>query len=374
MERHIVNIVEILQNHLTGEVCKELGGMVGANESDMGKIIAAGLPSVLSGLGAVASSKSGADKLSKTIGEMDSSIFADLGKMLGSTAMSGGGRMLESLLGSGVVDGLTGVISKFTGVKSTIVKTALGYLAPIVLGAIGASFKGDTPEGAGISKLFSEQKNNITSAMPSGLSVNSVPGFQGLASAGIGSSNDLQEPSGIFGKLLVPSAVIAALIVAGVFLMDNGKKPDNAAKDVAVGAVKPTTEKVEDTSKAVKKTVGEVAAQSKSKIDGADMDTMKTNLTGIMDGLFASLEGIKDANSAEAALPSLKETTSKIDLFGKGVSVLSSEQKTAIGTLIQSQLGKLNLMFEMISALPGIEDTFKQILLQLKGKILSIVG
>lgn len=46
-----MNIVDLIKQQLAGEVTKKLGGMSGIGEADLQKVIGAGLPSLLSGLG-----------------------------------------------------------------------------------------------------------------------------------------------------------------------------------------------------------------------------------------------------------------------------------------------------------------------------------
>jgi hypothetical protein len=348
-----VNLVDVLKNQLAGEVGKKLGGLVGANESEMGKILGAGLPSVLSGLGGMASSKSGADKLAKAIDGMDSSSFGDLGKMLGGGA-SAGGSMLSGLFGGSVVDGIASVVAKFTGINVTIVKTALGYLAPMVLGSVGASFKGAKPDGAGIAKLFSEQKSNIASAMPAGLSLNSVPGFQALTgNVASTAAKAVEETGSGLGKLLVPGAVIAALIAAALFFMNSGtKKPVDTAPKMNSADYQ--------------------ASMGQAK--NAGVDAVKTSVTGMMDGLFSSLDGIKDAAGAESAMPAIKEMASKVDGLGLSLKAIPEAQRSMIGDLIKTQLDKLNPIIERVTSLPGIGDSIKQLLMQLKEKLTGLIG
>ncbi len=329
----------------------------------MGKILGAALPSVLSGLGTVASSKGGADKLSKTIGGMDSSTFGNLDKMLGSNAMSGGGSTLGGLLGGEVVDGIANVISKFIGINATIVKTALGYIAPMVLGSIGASFKGAKPDGAAIAKLFNEQKDNIAAAMPAGLSLGSVPEFQSLASNVANAANQAASDVGNgLGKLLVPGAVIVALIAAGIFLLNGGKKGIDAVKEKAADANRAAVGAMQETSNMVN-----VAAD-------ASTEAVKTSVNGMMDGLVTSLGGIQDSAGAEAAMPALKEMYSKVDGLGLSISALPDTQRTMIGGIIKSQMAKLNPIIEKVSALPGVGDSIKSLLLQLKEKLASFIS
>lgn len=68
--------------------------------------------------------------------------------------------MLSGLFGGSLVDGIAAAISKQTGINATLVKTT-GFLAPLVMGAIGGAMKGSRPNSDTISKLFSEQKQNI---------------------------------------------------------------------------------------------------------------------------------------------------------------------------------------------------------------------
>ncbi len=355
-----MNLVELLKNQLAGEVGKKLGGMVGVNESDMTKILGAGLPSVLSGLGAMASSKSGADKLAKTIGGMDSNVFGDLGKMLGSSATGSGGSLLGNLMGGGVVDGIANVIAKFTGINVTMVKTALGFLAPMVLGSVGSTFKGSKPDGAGIQKLFSEQKSNIAAAMPPGLALDAIPGFKSIGSSVSGAANQAaSEASGGLGKLLVPGAVIAALIAAGIFFFNRGS---DAAKKTD-SATPPSFNN---------ETYG--ASQLAEQTKAAGVDEVKTSFTGMMDGLFTNLDTIKDAAGAEAALPALKDMASKVDGMGLSLSALPDAQRSMIGGIIKSHMEKLNPLIEKVSALPGVGDAIKQILVQLKEKLSSFIS
>ncbi len=355
-----MNLIEMLKSQLAGEVGKKLSGMVGVNESDMGKILGVGIPSLLSGLGTIASSKSGADKLAKTIGSMDSSGFGDLGKMLGNSGMGSAGGLLGSLMGGGVVDGIANLIAKFTGINVTMVKSALGFLAPMVLGSVGASFKGTKPDGAGIQKLFSDQKSSIAAAMPAGFSLDAVPGFKSLGSNVSGTVNQAaSQTGGGLGKLLVPGAVIAALIAAGIFFFNRGgdaaKKTDN-----------PTPPSFNN------ETYG--ASQLAEQAKAAGVDAVKTSFTGMMDGLFTNLDSIKDAAGAEAALPVFKDMASKVDGMGLSLSALPDSQKSMIGGIIKSQMEKLNPLIEKVSALPGVGDAIKQILLQLKEKLSSFIS
>ncbi len=67
-----MNIVDLIKDQLGGEVSKSLGGLTGIGEGDLSKILSSALPGLLSGLGSMASSKSGAGKIADAIGGLDS--------------------------------------------------------------------------------------------------------------------------------------------------------------------------------------------------------------------------------------------------------------------------------------------------------------
>jgi hypothetical protein len=73
------------------------------------------------------------------------------------------------------------VLSRFTGVNETAINKLLGFLAPVVLGAIRKQSKG--LDGASIANMLAEQKGNIASALPSGLGSllsSAVPGLSSV--------------------------------------------------------------------------------------------------------------------------------------------------------------------------------------------------
>jgi hypothetical protein len=368
-----MNIVDLLKDQLTGEVGKKLSGMAGASESDLGKILGAGLPSVLSGLGSVASTKAGADKLAEAIGGMDSKNMGDIGKMLGGNALSSGGGMLSNLLGGTAVDGVAAAISKFTGVNLSIVKTVLGYLAPMILGSVGASFKGTKPDGAAISKLFSEQKSNIAAAMPSGFSLDAVPGLSGLASSvSKGVQQSQEQVSGGLNKFIVPGAILAVLAGLAAVFFNTGKTPKDETKDPVSGALKKLDDVKTDITEKVKKEAGKLPDVESLAKDG--IDSMSKTISSTLGGLTTQLEGIQDAASADAALPALEKSLSAVEGYSKGLSALPAEGKSMISKLVATQLEKLNPIIEKISAIPGIGDSVKQILEKLKAQLTSMVG
>jgi Bacterial protein of unknown function (DUF937) len=378
-----MNIVDILKQQLGGEVAKQLGGMAGASEGDLSKILGAGLPGLLSGLGSLASSKEGAGKIADAIGGLDSSLFGNLAGMLGGAVASKGGSMLGNLFGASIVDNLAGAISKYTGVNAGIVKMVLGYLTPMILGAVGKSFGGGKIDGSSVSRLFAEQKSNIASSLPSGFSLNSIPGFNTLASSGStprAPAPQTATPSGGLGKLLFPIVVVAAL--AGLYYYwSNAQKAAQRAAENAATVVKDAADEM--TSKAGDMATKAIdgsekmlkdAVENLPNLPGVDLDTIKGQFTSMFDGMTGKLGSVTDAAGAEQILPDLKGYASKLDGLSTTVSGLPTEGKSMIVDLIKSQMDKLNPILEKLTGIPGIGETVLQVIEQIKDKLKLLAG
>ncbi len=170
------------------------------------------------------------------------------------------------------------------------------------------------------------------------------------------------------GKLLVPGIVIAALIAAGIFVMNSGNKVVDKEQEKGADSANSTVDG------AMEKAV--VASDSAQNTIPAlpGVDAVTSSVTGLMDRLLASLESIHDSAGAEAALPEWNEMVSKLDGIGSGLRALPNDDRTKIGGLVRSQLEKLTPLIERISALPGMGDAVKQVLQKLKVKLSRFVS
>ncbi|MFM7563483.1 MAG: DUF937 domain-containing protein, partial [Planctomycetota bacterium] len=241
-----MNLVDLLKSQMSSEVTKQLGGMLGTSDSDTGNLLKASLPAILAGLGSVASKKDGADKIASAIGGLDPGMLGNLGKMLGGADAKKGGDLLGSLLGNNMLTSLLPLLGKFVKLDPSLITKALGLLAPLVLSAIGSAFKGQKVDGAGISRLFSEQKSNIASAIPAGLSLANLPGLESLGNVGKVANQAMNQAGkaaadagGGLGKLLLPLIALAAIVGGILWFMNSGaKKVEDAAKKAADAGAK----------------------------------------------------------------------------------------------------------------------------------------
>ncbi|MDZ4851954.1 MAG: DUF937 domain-containing protein [Pirellulaceae bacterium] len=376
-----MNLTDDLKQQLGGEVAKTLGGMAGVSEGDLTKIIESALPGLLTGLGSLATSKEGAGKLAESIGGMDSTLFGNVADMLGGQMATQGGSMLGKLFGAGLVDNIAAAISKRTGVNHGIVKMILGYITPIIMGCIGKKL-GGKPDAASISRLFAEQKPSIAAAVPSGLSLGNIQGFSTLANPQKESSRPSTRKefssNGALGKLLAP-VVAFVLLLGGYFYWNSNKQAaeilerdastamkdagDAAAsmvehsKDLATGALE----------NAVRTTQGTIG-----NLTNFNIDSFKSDFTGMFDALTGKLGKITDATGADDALPDLKGYASKLDGLTKTVSALPPDGKVMVVELIRSQMIAINPILEKITGIPGTGETVLQVIGQIKDKLAAL--
>jgi hypothetical protein len=366
--KSIMNIVEVLKDQLGGQVRKQLGNAIGASESDTDKLVDLGLPSILGGLGKLASSDAGADSIAKSINSINTTSQGNLGNILGNLIGGGTktpsgspspfGGILGNLFGSNIIDGIAAAISRYTGLNITLVKTGLTYLTPMVLGALGSQMKGAPASASSINNFFSSQKDNIKSSLPSDFSLDAIPGLDALSSKASAFRPDVvpqREPAaGGLSKVLVPLLIIGAIALAAYYL--TRPKVDNVTNPNIDNAPVTTANDVTGT------------ASTNLAVDG-----LKTTLTNAFDKINSSLTSITDAASAQAAVPTLEDSIANIDKATPALKALPAEGKSVLEGLIRTQLDKLNPLIDKITAIPGIGDTVKQLLEQLKTKLTGLL-
>ena len=393
-----MNLVDLLKSQMSSEVTKQLGGMLGTSDSDTGNLLKASLPALLAGLGSVASKKDGADKIATAIGGLDQGMLGNLGKMLGGADAKKGGDLLGSLLGNNMLTSLLPLLGKFVKLDSSLITKALGLLAPLVLSSIGSAFRGQKVDGAGISRLFSEHKSNIASAIPAGLSLANLPGLESLGNVGKVANQAMNQPSRAtadsssgFGKLLLPLLALGAIIggilwfmnsgankvedatkkaaetgakaVAGV--ADAGKEVVRAGEKVAAGAAGAVKDAAKSTVEAAKDMIGDVAVPGFSDL--------QKGFSGMFDKVGPLLGGIKDAAGAEAALPDLEKAVTGLDGMMGTLGGMPEVAKSAVSTMVQSQLDKIGPVIDSIVGMQGVGEKVVGVLKSLKDKLGGLV-
>jgi hypothetical protein len=207
---------------------------------------------------------------------------------------------------------------------------------------------------------------------------------QAVNQAGRAAGKAAQEASGGLGKLLLPLLALAAIIGGIIWFMNNGaKKVEDAAKGAVKGAVKAGEKVVAGATEAAKEvvTAGEKAVAGATEaakdmigeISVPGFSDLQKGFSGMFDSVGPKLQGIKDAASAEAALPDLESAITGLDGMVKTLGGMPDVAKSAVSTMVKGQLDKLAPVIDGILGMPGMGEKVVSVLNSLKDKLSGLV-
>jgi hypothetical protein len=195
MAGNSLNIVDLVKGYLTGGITGSVSSLLGESKERTQSGIDAAIPGLLSGFDTVASTPDGAQRLASAVGKGDEGILSNLSSILGNVASSGAGSgILQSVLGSGALSQLTGLIGKSSGLSGQSTGTLLSFLAPVVLGVLKKLTTSSGLDATGLSNLLSGQRSNIAAAMPEGMR----SGMREPAAETRWAPREIREPAGTY--------------------------------------------------------------------------------------------------------------------------------------------------------------------------------
>ena len=352
-----MNLVDLITSQLSGDVLGKLGGLVGASEQQTQSATSAAVPALLQIFGKLASSPKGADQLAGAMGGLDLSMLGNLAGLLGGGNASGlgrvGGDLLGSLLGGGNLTKLVGTIASFVGSQPGMMQKLLTYLAPIMLGVVAKQL-GGRPNGSSVSRLFSEQAGNISSALPRGLSLADLGSIQ--PSTGPAASHHhggSQEPASSGMGWLLPLLALGALGI-GYYLWSQNQAPEKAAVAVAERKVGPVTDRVTEVIEQKGNTLVDTV-QDVITIDPKFLEAGKS-AAELFGGLTSVLKGVTNEETAKAALPKLEGFAPILERLTAEAGKLPAEDKPAFAEVVGQNLGLLQKVIDTVMAIPGVKD------------------
>lgn len=168
-----LNLVSMAMQYLAPALVGKLASGLGINSTIANTIIKAAVPVILGALAGKSTKPDGARALFDVLAKQDTGILGRLSSVLGGpqqkTVAEQGTNMLGSLLGTSSVGSIVNAVSKFSGANETSTSGIIGMLAPIVLGTLSQQQKSSSLDASGVAKLLSDQKSNISSAIPAEL-------------------------------------------------------------------------------------------------------------------------------------------------------------------------------------------------------------
>jgi hypothetical protein len=101
---------------------------------------------------------------------------------------------------------------------------------------------------------------------------------------------------------------------------------------------------------------------------------VSSELAGTFSSMTEALSGIKDAASAEAALPKLREINDKLGASKQMMTGLSDSGKSTLNALLQTALGKLKELADKVLARAGAGDKVKDVLDSILSKLNALAA
>jgi hypothetical protein len=336
-----MNLIDTIKNELFSDGhLNQLSSLIGADAGATKSAIGAVVPTVLSAISNLASTGGGAQKVVSALGRLDGASASNVAHLLSGQAdsvLEQGSGLLSSLFGGSTISGIVNAVSKFSGVGAGGVQKLLGYLMPVILGGIAGRFAGKAPSAQGLTSMLADQKSAIANALPSGYSLHDIPGLAAVGSAARGAVDATANAGSSLLKWALPVAALAAIALVLLWFFRPGQSPV-------------------------------------LNVPAADATKLSTDLTGDFKSLTDSLAGIKDAASATAAFPKLRELSGKLDDMKALVDKLPVADKGKITDLIKPNLAKLEDQFAKLQWMPGVGDKLQPTVDGIMGKLASLGG
>ena len=129
-----MNLVDLVKDQLGGNVLTRLAETLGTSPDNTRTTVNAAIPTLLTALGSVASTRDGARDLAAAVGSLDDRVLNNLPQSLSGGGRSGlnlgdmGTKLLGSLLGGNTLSSLASALGRFTSQGSGAISSLLTML------------------------------------------------------------------------------------------------------------------------------------------------------------------------------------------------------------------------------------------------------
>jgi hypothetical protein len=372
------NLVASIMQILTPDLIAKIARMLGVEPDVAQKVAGAAVPAILASFAGIAAKPAGAERLSDTLEQQRPDMLSQITSAIGGPnqkdiADTGYG-LLSTLLGGSGSNGLASAVSSFSGINQNAGKSAIGLLAPLVLGTLGQLKPSGGFDASSIANLFSSQRDQIAAAMPSGLV--SKLGASGLldnldgglrrgtegATAAAGRMTGAIRDTAMGASLTAAGAtrrpmaaswpywVIAVLVLAGLgwYLLGNGEK-----------------QVAEQTRGLLNKAPDDVAAQMATP----NAAELSADLSSSVDTVRTTLQSITDPTSARAALPKLQQATAQLNRINDLAAQLPPGSRKNLASVVEASMPALNSLCDRALSNPQIAGLAKPAIDALRAKL-----
>lgn len=346
------NLISEVSQFLSPEIVARIASALGLDKTSTEKAVIAAVPALLASLVSLVSKPAGAAKLNDAVAKQETGVLSSLASVIGQpgqkSLIDNGGSALSSLLGGNAVSGLSTALAQYAGIGGGGAKSLVGLLGPVVLGVLGHEQRRNGLDASGLARLLSSQKDSVLGAVPSGLS--SYLSQAGILDHVTPSSRpayraESPSPQSMWPWLL---AALAALGI-GAFLWHHysGRHPQ---------VVETKSPKIEAPAAQLTNPGEAPYAGVLDKLRGikvGNIDVGELAKSAVNDA-YSSLSGIKDAATAQSALPGLTKATSEFDQLNGLLGQLPPEARKTLADTFASIRPNLTHLFDRVLAIPGV--------------------
>ena len=166
------NLLQTIRDFITPDTVDRTANQLGESSSGVSKALSGAIPAVLGGLIQRAETGHAADVLRNATDAADTP-----GGLLGNTtALPTGDSWINNIFGN-KQSGISTALASFAGIKSGSVQSLLGMVVPLILGVIGRHARTTNMSANGLTSFLTSQKSAVANAMPSGLNIGNLLGF-----------------------------------------------------------------------------------------------------------------------------------------------------------------------------------------------------
>jgi len=190
------NLLDSVKNLLPTDFISKASLLLGEEETKVQNAVSGVIPSIFAGILNKAGSGEATGVLRMAKETSNSGILSSIGNFLASNGLlARGADLLRTLFGDRMTD-LASAISSYSGVKPTSASALMSVAAPAALGVIGKHADATNMNTSGLISLLNNQKDDILSAVPSGLNLAGALGLSSLGSIGSKLSAALSNATG----------------------------------------------------------------------------------------------------------------------------------------------------------------------------------
>jgi OOP family OmpA-OmpF porin len=169
------SLLDAVKSQFTPDVVRIASSLVGESESSTRQTLNGAVPSVLSGLAGMVSTREGAGGLAGLIrdggyGAAAENVRSLFGGGSATNNMVDSGQQLLSKIFGNKISAVSDLVAKSGGVRSSSASKLLSLVAPLTLGILGKRAAAQALDASGLASTILNEKSDFAAAAPAGLS------------------------------------------------------------------------------------------------------------------------------------------------------------------------------------------------------------